>query len=119
MNQNRNEEYWALKGRIDKWAGWLLVLGPIWTVLPLMFLGSVLTGRLFQEPLSGLLIGLFAGVAILFYLIKKKIGFILQSEECCQNCGIPMAQQPGLIFPLLDYLCRRCGNNNSLDIHDQ
>ena len=119
VRQKRNEEYWVLKERTDKWGVWLFIMGPIWTVLPLMFLGFVLTGQLFQDPVSGALIGLFAGVVILFYLIKKKIGFFLVSVECCQNCGIPLAQKTGAHFPLLDYLCRNCGNNNSLDLHAQ
>lgn len=114
MSQKRNEEYWALKERIDRWGVWL-GFGPLWTVFPLTILGAIAAGRLFQAPFLGAFIGFVGGGALLFYLIKTRLGFVVESEETCQCCSLPMARSRGGGFPQLDYLCRRCGNNNSLE----
>jgi len=115
VSQKRNEEYWALKARIDKWGIWF-GFGPLWTIVPLALIGAILTSRLFQEPVVGGFLGFVLGVTLLFYFTKKKIGFLVESQESCQNCGISMAQVRGIAT--LDYLCRQCGNNNSLYLHD-
>ncbi|MDB2438466.1 hypothetical protein N9W89_07095 [Hellea sp.] len=114
----RNEEYYALKARIDKWGVWVLLVYPFFSGVILVFGGASLGQRLL--PTSGVPIGFFVGgpiwLASVLYLFKKKFGFIMNSAEKCQNYGIAMARNNDGVI-LQDYICRKCGNNNSVDLN--
>lgn len=113
----RNEDYYALKARIDKWGVWLILVYPLFAGIILVFGGSWLGQRLFPEV--GGMLGFFVGGAIWqassLYLWKQKFGFIMHSKEQCQNCGMSMARWNGN-WMTQDHVCRECGNNNSIDL---
>lgn len=114
-----NEEYYSLKARLDKWGLILIVIYPFFGGILLVFGGAYLGHRLNQNYGVGL--GFVVGFLVLatssFYFCHKKIGFIYESKEMCQNCGVPMARWNGA-YLALDYWCRRCGNKNYIDLQN-
>lgn len=112
----RNEEYYALKGRLDKWSIWILLIYPFFGLFVLVFGSAWLGYKLLQGPwgILGFFIGGFLWQVIGIYLCKKTFGFVMYSKEECQKCHIAMARWNGA-WVSQDYMCRECGNNNSLN----
>lgn len=112
-----NEEYYYLKARLDKWGVWLILVYPLLSGIILVF-GGIWLGHKFLPGATEIL-GFFGGgflwQASCFYLWKRKFGFIMFSEEKCQNCNMSMARYSGA-WLALDYMCRECGNNNSIEL---
>ena len=119
VSQKPNEEYWALKSRLDKWGLIVIFICPIIFLSTLGFGGSFIGGKLFPPYgfLIGFMIGGMTAQAICFTLWMKKLGFLMYSKEKCQNCGESIGRWNGAWIGI-DYLCRSCGNNNSVDLHD-
>ena len=113
----RNEEYYALKDRLDKWGVWLILVYPFFGGIILLFGGMWLAHKYLSGPweISGFLIGGFLWQGIALYLWKTKFGFIMYSKETCQKCNMAMARWNG-VWLVQDHICRECGNNNSIDL---
>lgn len=112
-----NEEYYLLKTRFDKWAVFTVFIYPLFSGIILVFGSSFLGNRL--NPQYGYMIGFIVGGLLWqttgLYLCISKLGFILRSKEKCQSCRTAIAYWNGFGFSI-DYLCRKCGNNNSIEL---
>lgn len=118
VSQKQNEEYWALKDRISRWGFTIILICPF-IILPMLTFGGAYFGsKLFPSHggLVGFLIGGFTAYATCLTLWIKKVGFLIYSKEKCQKCGTPIGRYNGIWF-VTDYLCRECGNNNSVKLH--
>ena len=112
-----NEEYYRLEARLNKWAVWLILVYPLLSGIVFIFGGMWLAHKFIPGPAET--ISFFGGGLLCqgstFYLLKRKIGFTMFSQEKCQNCNISMARWNGF-WLVQDYRCRECGNNNSIEL---
>jgi hypothetical protein len=111
-----NTEYVELKARIDKWSALVCLIYPLIGLIlfPLSF--AMIGYRI--NPDWGFSVGFILGALVLqatwAYFVMTKIGFLFRSKEACQKCGRPYGRCSGWFA--LDYLCRQCGNNNSVTL---
>lgn len=117
--QKPNENYWALKERLETWGNRATIINPLIALPTLGFGGAFIGGQLF--PTHGFILGfviggIFAQAVCLTYW-KRKLGFLMFSNARCQNCKEPLAQWH-LNRIRLDNICLQCGNDNRIDLHD-
>ena len=118
VERKANETYLAIKARVEKWGPSTLYL-PTFLLPILLFIGFIVGDWLYPTKGAGygFLIGGILTCTFSLIFTKRKLGFILWSDQSCQACEKPLAEWRGFHYRAFN-ICPNCGNDNRIDLND-